>query len=100
MNVVHISGHVYNDVFPDNIMFQFPEDESFVYIGVCKWGITTVSIDPMKSLYMFTSTSDMDEALGRRWWVDPSIAYVYRRNVDVETNPIYYVNWRNMQLVK
>jgi len=38
----------------------------------------------MKSLYTFTFVNDRDEVLRRRWWVDPSITYVHRRNVDVE----------------
>ena len=87
MNAVHVAGHLHNDISLDNIMFHFPEDESKVYIGVCDWGMTTVATEPMKSLYTFTSLSEKEEALRRRWWVDPSIAYVHRRDADVEIIP-------------
>jgi len=49
--------------------------------------MTTVSTNPMKSLYTSTLTNGRDKALRRRWWVDLSIAYVYRRDVDVENIP-------------
>ncbi len=87
MNAVHVSGHLHNDISPDNIMFHFPDDESRVYIGICDWGMTTVATEPMKSLYTFTSASEMNEALTRRWWVDPSIAYLHRRDANVEIIP-------------
>jgi len=87
MNVVHVGGHVHNDLSPDNIMFHFLEDKSKVYIGVCDWGMTTISKEPMKSLYTFTSTKDMEDALKKRWWIDPSIAYLYKRNADVQIIP-------------
>jgi serine/threonine protein kinase len=87
MNAVHVSGHLHNDISPDNIMFHFPDDESRVYIGICDWGMTTVTTEPMKSLYTFTSASEMNEALTRRWWVDPSIAYLHRRDANVEIIP-------------
>jgi len=84
INVVHVAGDFYNDISPDNIMFYFPEDESCIYIGVCNWNMTIVSTDLVNSLYIFTSTNDKHEALRRRWWMDPNITYVHRRNVDVE----------------
>jgi len=87
MNAMYVLGHLHNDISPDNIMFHFHEDELHVYTGVCDWSMTIVCTDPMKSLYTFTSTSDMDKALRRRWWVDPSIVYEHRRNVDVKIIP-------------
>jgi len=39
--------------------------------------MTTIGIQPLKSLYT-------NKALKRRWWVDPSVAYLYRRDADVE----------------
>jgi len=84
MNMVHIARHLYNDISPDNIMFHFPKNDSCVYIGVCHWGITTIGTKPIKSLYKFTFASDKGKALRERWWVDPSTAYVHRRNTDVE----------------
>lgn len=87
MNAVHLAGHLHNDISPDNIMFHFPEDESRVYIGVCDWGMTTIATEPMQSLYTFTSEGEKEEALKKRWWVDPSIAYVHKRNADVEIIP-------------
>jgi len=49
--------------------------------------MATIQIDPMKFLYTFTSTSDRDEALRRTWWLDPSIAYLHRKDVDVKIIP-------------
>jgi len=83
MDAVHVGGNLHNDLSPDNIMFHFPKDESKVYIGVCNWSMTTISKEPMKSLYTFTSAKDMEDALRKRWWVDPSIAYLHKRDVDV-----------------
>ena len=87
MNEVHSAGHLHNDLSPDNIMLHFPEDESRVYIGVCDWGMTTLATDPMKSLYTFTSESERDETLRRRWWLDPAITYVHKKDADVEIIP-------------
>ncbi len=89
MNAVHIAGHLHNDLSPDNIMFHFPEDESRVYIGVCDWGMTTLATEPMKSLYTFTSEKERTEALAKRWWVDPEIAYLHKAGADVEIIPMY-----------
>lgn len=87
MNAVHSAGHLHNDISPDNIMFHFPEDESKVYIGVADWGMTTVSNASVKSLYTFTSVAERKEALTRRWWVDPNIAYLHTKDADVENIP-------------
>ncbi|MBE3102861.1 MAG: hypothetical protein IMZ40_01335 [Bacilli bacterium] len=89
MNAVHIAGHLHNDLSPDNIMFHFPEDESCVYIGVCDWGMTTLATEPMKSLYTFISEKERTEALERRWWVDPEIAYLHKAGADVGIIPMY-----------
>jgi len=70
MNAMHVGRHPFNDISPNNIMFHFPEDESKVYIGVCDQDMTIISKDPMKSLYTFTSTNDIKDALRKRWWVD------------------------------
>jgi len=87
MNAVHIAEHLHNDISPGNIMFHFLEDESRVYIGVCDWRMTTMMSEPMKSLYTFTSTTKKDEAIKRRWWVDPAITYVHKRDADVQNIP-------------
>ncbi len=58
MSVVHVVGHLYNDISPDNIMFHFSKDESRVYKGVCDWGMTIIIIDPKKLLYTFTSIDE------------------------------------------
>jgi len=83
MNVVHVGGHLHNDLPIDNNMFYFSEDRLKVYIGVCDWSMTTISREPIKSLYTFTSTEDMEDALRKRWWVDPNIAYLHKRDADV-----------------
>jgi len=87
MNAVHVGGHLHNDLSPNNIMFHFPEDKSKVYIGVCDWGMTTISREPMKSLYLFTLAKDMKDTLRKRWWVDPSIVYLHKRDADVQIIP-------------
>jgi len=38
-------------------------------------------------LHTFTSAKDMEDALRKKWWVDPSIAYLHKRYVDVQINP-------------
>jgi len=65
-------------------MFHFLKDKSKVYIGICDWDMTTISKEPMKSLYTFTSAKNMEDALRKRWWVDPSIAYLHKRDADVQ----------------
>ena len=89
MKEVHACGHLHNDISLDNIMFHFPDDESRVYIGVCDWGLASVASQAPKSLYTFTSKEKMEEVLRRRWWVDPALAYLHRRDADVENIPYY-----------
>ena len=89
MNAVHGAGHLHNDISPDNVMFHFPQNESLVYIGVCDWGMTSTIVAPKKSLYTFTSTTERDETVRRRWWVDPKITYVHKENADVDNVPNY-----------
>jgi hypothetical protein len=87
MSEVHMSNNLHNDLSLDNILLHFPEDESRIYIGVCDWGMTTKAIEPMKSLYTFTSEQEMTKTLRDRWWVDPTIAYLHKRDADVEIIP-------------
>jgi hypothetical protein len=42
----------------------------------------------MKSLYTFTSAQEMIKTLEERWWVDPRIAYLHKRDADVEIIPL------------
>jgi aminoglycoside phosphotransferase (APT) family kinase protein len=83
MDEVHKSHNLHNDISPDNILLHFPADESRVYIGVCDWGMTTKSTEPMKSLYAFTDTIFEAKELAKRWWVDPRVAYVCKEGADV-----------------
>lgn len=87
MNEVHKSNNLHNDLSPDNILLHFPQDESRVYIGVCDWGLTTKATEPMQSLYTFTNAEQMAETLRRRWWVDPRVAYLHKRDADVQIIP-------------
>ena len=87
MNEVHKSNNLHNDLSPDNILLHFPPDESQVYIGVCDWGMTTKSTEPMQSLYTFTNADQMAETLRRRWWVDPRVMYLHRHDADVQIIP-------------
>jgi len=87
MNAIHVGGHLHNDLSLDNIMFHFLEDELKEYIGVCNWGMTTISKEPMKSLYTFTLVEDIEDTLRKRWWMDPSIVYLHKRDVDVQIIP-------------
>ena len=87
MDEVHKSGNLHNDLSPENVLLHFPRDESRVYIGVCDWGMTSKSSEPIKSLYTFTKAEDMAETLQRRWWVDPAIAYLHKRDADVQIIP-------------
>lgn len=63
MYVVYDVGYLHNDISPDNILLHFPEDESCVYIGVCDWGMSTYAIEASKSLYVFTSARERNDAL-------------------------------------
>jgi len=87
MPAVHDARHFLNDISPNNIMLHFPIDESRVYIGVHDWDMTTLGIKSPKSLYVFTSTGEKNEALARRWWVSPAIAYVHKKDKDVKIVP-------------
>ena len=89
MNAVHLGGHLHNDLSPDSIMFHFSDNKSKVYIGVCDWAMITLSKEPMKSLYTFTSESDMQDAMRQRWWVDPDVAYVHKKDGNVADIPSY-----------
>ena len=84
---VHMTDNLHNDLSPDNILFHFPADETCVYIGVCDWGMLSFSSEPMKSLYGFNSTEEMEKDLADRYWVDPTIAYVRKPDADVEIRP-------------
>ena len=87
MSEVHMSNNLHNDISPDNILLHFPLDESRVYIGVCDWGMTTFASEPMRSMYTFTSAAERNKTLAERWWVDPTIAYLHKRDADVEVIP-------------
>jgi len=52
---IHMSNNLHNDLSLDNILLDFSEDESRIYIRVCDWDMTTKASKPMKSLYTFTS---------------------------------------------
>ena len=83
MNEVYKSHNLHNDLSPDNILFHFPDDESKVYIGVCDWGLASKDFEPRQSPYTFTNAEQMAETLQRRWWVDPTVAYMHKPNADV-----------------
>ena len=87
MNEVHKSHNLHNDLSPDNILFHFPDDESKVYIGICNWGLASKDFEERQSPYTFTNAKHMAETLQRRWWVDPTIAYLHRPNADVHIIP-------------
>ena len=82
-----MSNNLHNDLSPDNILLHFPLNESRVYIGVCDWGMTTFASEPMWSMYTFTSAAERNKTLAERWWVDPAIAYLHKRDADVEVIP-------------
>jgi hypothetical protein len=52
--------------------------------GICDWGMETKSAESMKSLYTFTDVQSMTQILAERWWVDPMVAHLHMRDVDVE----------------
>jgi len=87
MHAVHNSGYLHNDISLDNIMLHFPSDESRIYIGVCDWGMTIYAFEALKSLYVFTSQREMDNALRARWWMTPKITYLHQANWNVQTIP-------------
>ena len=89
MKEVHACGHLHNDISLDNIMLHFPDDESRVYIGVCDWGLATVASQPRKSLFVFTSQEQMKDVLTKRWWVDPTLAYLHKKDAELENIPYY-----------
>ena len=84
---VHVARYLHNDISLDNILLHFPMDESCVYIGVCDWGMSTYATEPPKSLYMFQSAREMEDALAKRWWVTPQIAYLHEKHGDVPIIP-------------
>jgi serine/threonine protein kinase len=88
MDEVHKSHNLHNDISPDNILLHFPEEESKVYIGVCDWGLVTKSTEPMKSFYTFRNKKSKDEKMEGRWWVDPTIVYVYNLHADAQVIPL------------
>ena len=49
--------------------------------------MTTLSSEPPKSLYTFTSAVDVEKTLRERWWLDPSLVYLHRRDADVQIIP-------------
>ena len=83
MNEVHKSHNLHNDLSLDNIFLHFPNDESKVYIGVCDWGLALKDSEQRQSPYTFTNAEHMAETLQRRWWVDPTVAYLHRPSADV-----------------
>jgi len=87
MHAVHDVGYLHNNISLDKIILHFPKDESHVYIGVCDWGMTTYASEPPKSLYVFTSQCEMDNALQMRWWVTKKIVYLHQKNGDVQIIP-------------
>jgi hypothetical protein len=89
MNEVHKIGYFHNDVSPDNILLHFPADESRVFIGVCDWGLSTTIRESMNSLYCFTKKEEMDTVLKKRYWVDPRVAYLYKRGDEPMIIPMY-----------
>jgi hypothetical protein len=38
----------------------------------------------MKSLYRLIDEQTMTQILAKRWWVDPRVAYLYKRDADME----------------
>ena len=84
LDEVHKSHNLHNDIFPDNILLNFLEEESKVYIRVYNWGLATKSMHPMKSLYTFWDKKSKDEKMGGRWWVDPAIVYVHNPHADAQ----------------
>jgi tRNA A58 N-methylase Trm61 len=42
------------------------------------------STKQMKSLHTFTNAQIVTQTLANRWWVDPRVVYLHRRDVDVE----------------
>ena len=84
---VDMNGNLHSDLFLDNILLHFSKDESRIYIGVSDWGLTSKAIEPMKSLYTFTSEEKMTKTLRERWWLDPRIAYLHKRNAGVGIIP-------------
>lgn len=87
MNEVHKSHNLHNDLSPDNILLHFPLDESQIFIGICDWGMTTKLDEPMQSLYTFTNANEMAKTMEKRWWVDPRIVYLHKRDADAEIIP-------------
>ena len=67
MDEVLKSHNLHNDIFLDNILLHFPEEESKVYIRICDLGLATKSTEPMKSLYTFRDKKSKDEKMEGRW---------------------------------
>jgi serine/threonine protein kinase len=88
MDEVHKRHNLHNDISPNNILLYFPEEESKVYIRVCDWGLATKSMEPMKSLYTFRDKKSKDEKMEGRWWMDPTIVYVYNPHADAQVIPL------------
>jgi hypothetical protein len=62
--------------------------------------MATKSTEPMKSLYTFTDARSMTQTLAQRWWMDPKVAYLHRRDADVERIPLLSKTSKNYPVAK
>jgi hypothetical protein len=88
MNEMHRNNNLYNDIFLNHILLDFPTNELLVYMEVIDWNMATKSMEQMKLLYTFSKAQTMTQTLAEKWWVDPKVAYLHRRDADVEIIPL------------